>query len=901
MITQFPFQLPMPVGEPGPEYTKKVVALLNKHFAEGYDHSLALQLRHAIPTDYAITDSAAVEGSVLHNPVRHRAEIAIRDQWHPMLIGEDAGAVLPEWFGAAGDGVTDDRTAIQEAINYASKTKAARVQLSHKTYRSSGPIYFFYDAALNPGFYNPPSGTRHGRIILQGAGAMDISAIRRAPTKQPEEIFGSTIEFDAGDAENGLVVSSDALGHDGSPFPARKAVMRAFNIIYHGTGWAIEMASSPESLLDDLSIACLHLDGNGVYFNTAWFGIVRRCYVIGPQTFNNLTDVGVTGLTFTSDTIERLDGGSWIDDGYAVGHYVFFDNTTNGWNEGTNEILAATPSTLTVAKKFTRPIHLDTSTVQVDIPSSTTIVRLAGSWTDATGTEPALQIGDTLEILTATDAGNVGEHIVTGFSTTTNPDDTVILAGSTLTTRTNDTALTFQKKFCFRTSAVDTTATVAPAPRGVGFSGGTSLAGGEFEIIDSLFDSFADTFEWDGNQIYNCLSVTNTAFQKASRYHMHFKDGTVSSVNMTQVYFEGKSRQHDIFVGPDGSMRSLDIRGMFILGGRPGAPICHGAHFKLDNVPAFRCSNIFLFRPWSTLIDYAGNNSTGNSVGTLENIVVVHDYGTNVDLTREGPIYLCTGALIPDINNVVYTQMSREGSYYVDPYDPASASAFLRLWDWQTSAAPVHARDKSTGTLSIPRVAFGESVVETGLTSQYSIPGTANNVAFDLTALNDITALLPNGSSTAVPGRYFAVQNNFASTGFINLRGSNAPTGTIFEVLEPGFVAHCYYNKKTNDYTILVSSASSYIKAGCRNDGASPPTLTHQVGDRTLTCVRAAAGQWDYTISRGMGTLGYQINVQLEAVGGSYATIATAATFSVFTTDMTGAAADIAHRVRVTT
>lgn len=66
------------------------------------------------------------------------------------------------------------------------------------------------------------------------------------------------------------------------------------------------------------------------------------------QTYDNVTPAdATTGFDFTTTTITRNDGGSWITDGYQIGARVEVANATTSANDGTYVITALTASVIT--------------------------------------------------------------------------------------------------------------------------------------------------------------------------------------------------------------------------------------------------------------------------------------------------------------------------------------------------------------------------------------------------------------------------------------------------------------------------------------------------------------------------------------------------------------------------
>jgi hypothetical protein len=109
-------------------------------------------------------------------------------------------------FGAVGNGVTDDTTAIQAAINYASKSRNVTIYAPAGHYIFD-TIYLFYHPVLNPGYDQTNNPQRHGKIMFIGDGSLEPGQM---VTYNPG--YGTVFES-TGD---GVVVSRASLGH-GNP------------------------------------------------------------------------------------------------------------------------------------------------------------------------------------------------------------------------------------------------------------------------------------------------------------------------------------------------------------------------------------------------------------------------------------------------------------------------------------------------------------------------------------------------------------------------------------------------------------------------------------------------------------------------------------------------------------
>lgn len=208
------------------------------------------------------------------------------------------GGVLPEQFGARGDGATDDTAAIQAAVNFASQVQAHSVRLRAVHYVAD-TVLCYHDATLNPG-YN--SSARHAKVRLVGAGTVDISFLRVGRLD-----FGTVLEFTGA----GLIVSSDSAGHDGGNYPARKFHAEGITFVASNTGYVIELASCPEAHILDCAVLQQNPAGGGIYFHSSWYGKIENSFIMNNQP--NPTGVGLhcgTSIFAGLFTVEKslIDG-----------------------------------------------------------------------------------------------------------------------------------------------------------------------------------------------------------------------------------------------------------------------------------------------------------------------------------------------------------------------------------------------------------------------------------------------------------------------------------------------------------------------------------------------------------------------------------------------------------------
>ncbi len=99
-------------------------------------------------------------------------------------------------FGATGDGVTDDTTALQDAINYAA-TNGLSVYAPEGHYKFTR-LYLYYDATLNPGW--PQTAGFEGKVKVKGDGAVGgynfLNSVWTGTVLESTDATGPAIKID---------------------------------------------------------------------------------------------------------------------------------------------------------------------------------------------------------------------------------------------------------------------------------------------------------------------------------------------------------------------------------------------------------------------------------------------------------------------------------------------------------------------------------------------------------------------------------------------------------------------------------------------------------------------------------------------------------------------------------
>jgi hypothetical protein len=215
------------------------------------------------------------------------------------------GALNVKWFGATGDGTTDDTTAIQRAINYACLLGVAKIFFPSGIYLVTNLSIPAYTALTN------------GNRVIEFVGVA-----------QPSTVFG-TVFMALTQSVNGSIIKSAStsgaiVAVAGSGFSQyhvvfRDLVLRAYdnpNITGIDAGWAAQL--SGYNLQIDTGI--YNMNGSQPTHTNA-YGIITP--KIGNGALTRLQNVAVSGFYVGLDVNEHTNG----DDLYfhSCAHAMFFE------------------------------------------------------------------------------------------------------------------------------------------------------------------------------------------------------------------------------------------------------------------------------------------------------------------------------------------------------------------------------------------------------------------------------------------------------------------------------------------------------------------------------------------------------------------------------------------------
>lgn len=185
------------------------------------------------------------------------------------------GAINVRWFGA--DGVGDDTTAIQNAINSASfgVNRVYAPRPASGTYTVS-KLYFQYDATNNAGFNS--ANRAQGRIIFYGDGQCDDG---QAITGDWDE-SGTTIVC----TETPGIIASKST----SPYPIRSLQLSHLTIVGNGAGKVVDFGSvHTNSALKYVTVVQQHKDGHGIGWTDSYMIDAEGLLIINTANSGDFT------------------------------------------------------------------------------------------------------------------------------------------------------------------------------------------------------------------------------------------------------------------------------------------------------------------------------------------------------------------------------------------------------------------------------------------------------------------------------------------------------------------------------------------------------------------------------------------------------------------------------------
>lgn len=232
------------------------------------------------------------------------------------IFGASQSIVPVEWFGAVGDGSTDDTTAIQTTLNAVSNGQA---QLQAKQYRITSALTI----------------TR-SRVGIAGTTVGGRNTLFSAPVNQPSEIKidsasadGITVTGPVG-PETGYIAFNrfDHFFISRTTVPSGTA--KGLGII-RSTGVTVDWVNSDDSIYDFYFLGASSQDGGGITNSYAHFGY--------------------NGVTSTSGTV----AGFWLDTTTGV-----FEGSITFRDDGVFSLLSASVTTYGMAIVGETPADVDT-------------------------------------------------------------------------------------------------------------------------------------------------------------------------------------------------------------------------------------------------------------------------------------------------------------------------------------------------------------------------------------------------------------------------------------------------------------------------------------------------------------------------------------------------------------
>lgn len=218
-------------------------------------------------------------------------------------------------FGATGDPgattVAAETTAIQNAINYASKNNIKTVFFPDGHYKFT-TLRIYYDSTDNSEYES--GNPRDGRVTLLGCGRISISDLKDYDGTSSTEgrLYGTVLESTS--AGDGVIVDPNPSFGSGSG-NARNFLAEKITFVANNTGYVVKVESCPMLSFEYCAFKQLNNGGNGVSARNAWFFTFNNCFLLGPSK-TAATGVGLDGST--GPDANASFGGLWSVDNSLI-------------------------------------------------------------------------------------------------------------------------------------------------------------------------------------------------------------------------------------------------------------------------------------------------------------------------------------------------------------------------------------------------------------------------------------------------------------------------------------------------------------------------------------------------------------------------------------------------------
>ncbi len=309
----------------------------------------------------------------------------------------------------------------------------------------------------------------------------------------------------------------------------------------------------------------------------------------------------------------------------------------------------------------------------------------------------------------------------------------------------------------------------APASTGTGIAAGTDIFGGLYTFRNCVIDSWRDGFDWQ-NGVFSNVSFQNSSVQNCLRNGIRGSNGALRHLELSNVYFEGSSRECDIR-GIGSTIKSLKIDQMFVLGGGgDGGSYITDKVIDLDEVSSLDITGVFAFRLFAPFCHVGAVDNYGVHSGSVNHVSISNDLPHTGD-----PIFLFSGVL-PEFGGSISWP-----DFHLGYYDP---TPMIRLFDPEV-ATPTRLTDRRTGAHMLGSLALGGAAEFTGQTS--ALPIAPNDprtlVRVDVATGLGVAVRLPD-QGYVVDGRMFLVENLDTSIGDLVVR--NNSDNSLVQVLKAG-------------------------------------------------------------------------------------------------------------------